>query len=33
MTPSLVPEVAQIYKTDRDKYNRIFQEWTQKYAM
>ena len=30
---SLVPEIAWIYKTDRDKYNRISQEWTQKYAM
>ncbi|KFV75674.1 Ubiquitin-conjugating enzyme E2 D3, partial [Dryobates pubescens] len=29
----LVPEIARIYKTDRDKYNRISREWTQKYAM
>ena len=29
----LVPEIARIYKTDRDKYNRISGEWTQKYAM
>uniref|UniRef100_A0A2K5JL69 E2 ubiquitin-conjugating enzyme n=1 Tax=Colobus angolensis palliatus TaxID=336983 RepID=A0A2K5JL69_COLAP len=29
----LVPEIAQIYKTDREKYNRIAREWTQKYAM
>ncbi|XP_039702794.1 ubiquitin-conjugating enzyme E2 D3-like [Pteropus medius] len=29
----LVPETAQIYKTDRDRYNRISQEWTQKDAM
>jgi hypothetical protein len=28
-----VPEIARIYKTDRDKYNRISREWTQKYAM
>ncbi|XP_005878993.1 PREDICTED: ubiquitin-conjugating enzyme E2 D3 [Myotis brandtii] len=28
----LVPEMTWIYKTDRDKYNRISQEWTQKYA-
>ncbi|KAK7799884.1 hypothetical protein U0070_011643, partial [Myodes glareolus] len=28
----LVPEIAQIYKTDREKYNRIAREWTQKYA-
>ncbi|KAG8516471.1 Ubiquitin-conjugating enzyme E2 D3, partial [Galemys pyrenaicus] len=27
-----VPEIAQICKTGRDKYSRIFQEWTQKYA-
>uniref|UniRef100_A0A8C6XH44 E2 ubiquitin-conjugating enzyme n=1 Tax=Naja naja TaxID=35670 RepID=A0A8C6XH44_NAJNA len=26
----LVPEIARIYKTDRDKYNRISREWTQK---
>jgi len=30
---SLVPEIARIYKTDGDKYNRISQEWTQKYAV
>ncbi|XP_033620183.1 ubiquitin-conjugating enzyme E2 D3-like [Fukomys damarensis] len=29
----LVPEIAWIYKADRDKYNRIAQEWTQKYTM
>uniref|UniRef100_A0A8D2JTS7 E2 ubiquitin-conjugating enzyme n=1 Tax=Theropithecus gelada TaxID=9565 RepID=A0A8D2JTS7_THEGE len=29
----LVPEIARIYKTDREKYNRIVWEWTQKYAM
>uniref|UniRef100_A0A8C6E1T8 UBC core domain-containing protein n=1 Tax=Moschus moschiferus TaxID=68415 RepID=A0A8C6E1T8_MOSMO len=29
----LVPETAWIYKTERDKYNRISWEWTQKYAM
>ncbi|XP_010380708.1 ubiquitin-conjugating enzyme E2 D2-like [Rhinopithecus roxellana] len=29
----LVPEIAQIYKTDREKYNRIARELTQKYAM
>uniref|UniRef100_A0A8D2MFQ1 E2 ubiquitin-conjugating enzyme n=1 Tax=Zonotrichia albicollis TaxID=44394 RepID=A0A8D2MFQ1_ZONAL len=28
----LVPEIARIYKTDRDKYNRISREWTQKLA-
>ncbi|KAJ8014854.1 hypothetical protein DPEC_G00020100 [Dallia pectoralis] len=26
----LVPEIARIYKTDREKYNRIAREWTQK---
>ncbi|CAF91214.1 unnamed protein product, partial [Tetraodon nigroviridis] len=29
----LVPEIARIYKTDREKYNKIAREWTQKYAM
>nr|XP_055173358.1 ubiquitin-conjugating enzyme E2 D3-like [Nyctereutes procyonoides] len=29
----LVPEIARIYKTDRDKYNRVSRKWTQKYAM
>uniref|UniRef100_A0A8D1WM71 UBC core domain-containing protein n=1 Tax=Sus scrofa TaxID=9823 RepID=A0A8D1WM71_PIG len=29
----LVPEITWIYKTDRDKYNRISWEWTQKYVM
>lgn len=29
----LVPEIARIYKTDTEKYNRIAREWTQKYAM
>ncbi|KAM7154461.1 ubiquitin-conjugating enzyme E2 D3 isoform 1-T1 [Molossus nigricans] len=29
----LVPEIARIYKTDRDKYNRLAREWTEKYAM
>ncbi|KAB0361042.1 hypothetical protein FD754_005198 [Muntiacus muntjak] len=29
----LVPEIAWICKTDRDKYNRMSKEWTQKYAM
>ncbi|XP_022373738.1 ubiquitin-conjugating enzyme E2 D3 isoform X3 [Enhydra lutris kenyoni] len=33
LTISKVPEIARIYKTDRDKYNRISREWTQKYAM
>ncbi|XP_023570340.1 ubiquitin-conjugating enzyme E2 D4 isoform X2 [Octodon degus] len=29
----LVPEIAHTYKADKDKYNRLAQEWTQKYAM
>merc|ERR1711976_535087 len=29
----LVPEIARIYKTDRDKYNGLAREWTTKYAM
>ncbi|PIO76599.1 ubiquitin--protein ligase [Teladorsagia circumcincta] len=29
----LVPEIARIYKTDRDRYNQLAREWTQKYAM
>lgn len=29
----LVPEIARIYKTDRDRYNTLAREWTQKYAM
>uniref|UniRef100_M3ZNL3 Ubiquitin-conjugating enzyme E2D 1a n=2 Tax=Xiphophorus TaxID=8082 RepID=M3ZNL3_XIPMA len=29
----LVPEIAQIYKTDRQKYNKLAREWTQRYAM
>ncbi|KAL1261710.1 hypothetical protein QQF64_006975 [Cirrhinus molitorella] len=28
----LVPEIARIYKTDREKYNRIAREWTQNHA-
>ncbi|KAH9519786.1 Ubiquitin-conjugating enzyme E2 D3 [Bulinus truncatus] len=28
----LVPEIARIYKTDRDKYYKVAREWTQKYA-
>ncbi|XP_062939299.1 ubiquitin-conjugating enzyme E2 D2-like isoform X2 [Cynocephalus volans] len=30
---SLVPEITMIYKNDRRRYERIAQEWTQKYAM
>uniref|UniRef100_A0A672HVQ2 E2 ubiquitin-conjugating enzyme n=1 Tax=Salarias fasciatus TaxID=181472 RepID=A0A672HVQ2_SALFA len=29
----LVPEIARIYKTDKNKYNKLAQEWTTKYAM
>ena len=29
----LVPEIARIFKTDRDAYNKNAREWTQKYAM
>jgi hypothetical protein len=29
----LVPEIAQIYKTDREKYVTTAKEWTRKYAM
>uniref|UniRef100_A0A8C6LJ08 Ubiquitin conjugating enzyme E2 D2 n=1 Tax=Nothobranchius furzeri TaxID=105023 RepID=A0A8C6LJ08_NOTFU len=29
----LVPEIARIYKTDSQKYNKLAQEWTTKYAM
>ena len=29
----LVPGMAQIYKSDKEKYNRHAREWPQKYAM
>uniref|UniRef100_A0A7N9ATI8 E2 ubiquitin-conjugating enzyme n=1 Tax=Mastacembelus armatus TaxID=205130 RepID=A0A7N9ATI8_9TELE len=29
----LVPEIARIYKTDSQKYNKLAHEWTLKYAM
>ncbi|KAF4090194.1 hypothetical protein AMELA_G00049020 [Ameiurus melas] len=29
----LVPEIARIYKTDTEKYNKMAREWTEKYAM
>ena len=29
----LVPEIAQLYKTDRAKYEATAREWTRKYAM
>lgn len=29
----LVPEIAHTYKADREKYNKLAREWTQKYAM
>jgi ubiquitin-conjugating enzyme E2 D len=28
-----VPEIAQLYKTNREKYNKTAKEWTKKYAM
>lgn len=29
----LVPDIAHIYKTDKQKYNKAAKDWTQKYAM
>ncbi|XP_030011023.1 ubiquitin-conjugating enzyme E2 D4-like isoform X2 [Sphaeramia orbicularis] len=29
----LVPDIAYLYKSDRQKYNTMAKEWTQKYAM
>ena len=29
----LVPDIARTYKTERQKYNELAQEWTRKYAM
>jgi len=29
----LVPEIARIFKTDRNRYDQLAREWTQKYAM
>lgn len=29
----LVPEIARIFKSDRDKYTELAREWTRKYAM
>lgn len=29
----LVPEIARMYKTDKDRYNQLAKDWTQKYAM
>lgn len=29
----LVPEIAHTYKADREKYNKLARDWTQKYAM
>ena len=29
----LVPEIARLYKTDKDKYEATAKEWTRKYAM
>jgi len=29
----LVPEIARLYKTDKEKYQELAKEWTRKYAM
>jgi len=29
----LVPEIARMYKTDKDRYNQLAKDWTHKYAM
>ncbi|KAM9344617.1 ubiquitin-conjugating enzyme E2 D4-like isoform 2-T2 [Symphorus nematophorus] len=29
----LVPDIAKLYKTDRQKYNKVAREWTEKHAM
>ncbi|KHN72965.1 Ubiquitin-conjugating enzyme E2 2 [Toxocara canis] len=29
----LMPEIARIYKSDRERYNKVAREWTQKFAM
>ncbi|KAM8761354.1 ubiquitin-conjugating enzyme E2 D4 isoform 1-T1 [Acanthopagrus schlegelii] len=29
----LVPEIAHTYKADRERYNKLARDWTQKYAM
>ncbi|KAH7684718.1 Protein LET-70 [Aphelenchoides avenae] len=29
----LMPEIARIYTTDRERYNKLAREWTQRYAM
>ena len=29
----LVPEIARIFKTDREKYSQLAKEWCKKYAM
>ena len=28
----LVPDIARLFKTDREKYNSVAKEWTKKYA-
>ncbi len=33
LTDPLVPEIAHIYKTDRQRYEETAREWTRKYAM
>jgi len=29
----LVPEIARMYKTDKERYNQMAKDWTHKYAM
>lgn len=29
----LVPEIARMYKTDKERYNQLAKDWTHKYAM
>jgi ubiquitin-conjugating enzyme E2 D/E len=29
----LVPEIARVYKTNREQYEKVGREWTKKYAM
>ena len=29
----LVPDIAKLYKADKDKFNQTAKEWTQKYAL
>lgn len=29
----LVPDIAKLYKTDRERYNQLAREWTGRFAM